>query len=189
MKADAPERPESPSEGLRATLRAATALPHERLDRLMSGLDIAEPAGRRRFSIIMFRGYLRLGAACGWDAAEGTRPLGRLLRALWRDEVEPGERNARLEADAPLERDAAAYIVLGSQFGLGALRSRLPAEGRSGLFAVEADAAGWRAFRRRTAGPARAADEEARVVSDAIRGFGIFLEEASATMKKASRVT
>lgn len=165
---------------LRDALRSATAGPHRRLDAQLSRLDLASSDDRRAFCEVQRRGFTRLGAACGWDAAEAATALRDTLKALDEDlgpQPLPGP-----GLDLPLHGDAVAYLLLGSQLGTAVLRRTLPEPPTRGFFALTGDRVAWRAFCLRLGAQPDDSAESRRVLRDAIRAFSIFEHETRAVL-------
>lgn len=165
---------------LRDALRSATSGPHHRLDSALSLLDLSRPADRLAFCLVQRRGFARLAAACGGEAAEASAALLDTLMALDQDLGPAPAQGPGL--DLPLHADAVAYLVLGSQLGATVLRRSLPEPPDHGYFALAPDKTSWRAFcLRLSACPSRSSEAQ-RVLRDAIRAFSIFEHEARAVL-------
>ncbi len=168
------QRAETVALSLRHELRQVTGPAHERLDGMLSTLNLHDSADRALFDRVQRAGFRRIGAACGWEAAEATATLRRTVDAL--DEGDEAETDGA--GDDPIAADAVAYITLGSQLGLTVLRNGVPPEERRGLLAIEPDIAAWKAFAQRMGQTSPDAEARARILSDATRAFAIFQQEA-----------
>ncbi|MFC4671507.1 hypothetical protein ACFO5X_23340 [Seohaeicola nanhaiensis] len=160
---------------LRLRLRQETGQDHVELDTLMSTLDLSTPEGRDVFSHIQYRGMLRLGRACGWEASEATSLIRNTVASL--QQSFPGD--APAETDEALDGDAVAYVALGSQLGLTVLRRSLEPHQQTGAFEHEPDLGAWKAFARRIAEIPSGSGTATRLVEDARRAFRIFQSEAA----------
>ncbi|WP_417628087.1 hypothetical protein [Pararhodobacter aggregans] len=166
-------------------LRTATSEAHALLDAHISQLDLREAGPRAVYSRILYRGTLRVGHACQWQAAEATALMARMVEALGPDFPDDNPSHY----DVPIEADAAAYVMLGSQMGLSLLRQGLAPAQRSGALALAPDTAAWTAFSQRIARCASATEATQRIVDDARRVFGIFQAEAATLLTPAAERT
>jgi len=164
--------PTAGATSLRVLLRRETSQAHAQLDAHISQLDLREPGPRAVYSRLLYRATLRVGRACQWRAAEATPLMARM--------IDPPQQ------DAPLEADAAAYVMLGSQMGLTLLRQGLAPAQRTGALALAPDTAAWGAFVGRIGRCVPGTEAAERLVADSCRVFGIFHDEALALVTPAA---
>lgn len=166
-------------------LRTATSEAHARLDAQISQLDLREAGPRAVYSRILYRATLRVGRACQWRAAEATPLMTRMVATLGPDF--PADNPP--QQDPAIGADAAAYVMLGSQMGLTLLRQGLAPDQRTGALAMAPDTAAWTAFVGRIARCAPGTEAATSLISDSIRVFGIFHDEAVALLTPAAERT
>lgn len=174
--------PTAGATSLRVLLRRETSQAHAQLDAQIAQLDLREPGPRGVYSRLLYRATLRVGRACQWRAAEATPLMARMIEALGPDF--PADNPP--QQDAPLEADAAAYVMLGSQMGLTLLRQGLAPAQRTGALALAPDTAAWGAFVGRIGRCAPGTEAAERLVADSCRVFGIFHDEALALVTPAA---
>ena len=78
------------------------------------------------------------------------------------------------DAGQPLDPDAVAYVVLGSQLGMTVLRRHLTPEECTGIFQNEPDIAAWKRLATRLSSLPADTDTARRTIADAHRAFEMF---------------
>ena len=168
----------------RQVLRTATRADHDRVDALVSGLDLSTRAGFARFLRVHLACFAALDAA-----ASGPDGLGRVVAALRSDlgRVEP---RAALPTVAlpPIDPLAAAYMVEGSRMGTQVLRPRWVASrdpvvaAADAYFGLPPAPGAWRAVREGLSSIDPDGSRARRIVSDARAVFAAFEAALHATV-------
>lgn len=171
-----------PAADFRLALRAATRADHDRVDALVSGLDIGTAEGFARFARVHLACFSALRAAA---VVEG---LDAMIEALGADlaTLAPGARPGPA-ALAPVDPLAAAYMVEGSRMGTRLLRARWAAStdpavrAASRYFDLPAPPDAWRAVRDALSDIPPGSPRAARIEADARRVFALFARTLDAT--------
>ncbi|PWJ18079.1 Heme oxygenase [Jannaschia seohaensis] len=169
------------SEDFRFALRAATRGDHDRVDRLVTGLDIATRAGFARFAQV----HLACFRAVQDEAPSAT--LAAMVSALRADlaKVAPAAR-VSVAVLGPVDPLAAAYMVEGSRMGTRVLHGRWAASkdalvrAADRYFGLPPDKGGWRAVTSALGQVAIGSPRAARIEADTRRLFALFADRLEA---------
>lgn len=167
---------------LRDRLREDTRAAHDALDRGFARFDLATREGLGGFLAAHRSALAALLSAPGEGADQAEALRREAVTAVEGDLQSLGQEAGRDVAPLSLDPRAVLYVLLGSRLGLRVLEKRwaeagdplVAAAGR--LFGLPGQGAAWRRFCAEASAASGKGAEADRVVTDAGRAFGLYLD-------------